>query len=307
MSISSNDDSDSTEESDCKYNSEHHSDEDMCMEDDVDALCSIVLDRDVDIERDSDNAEEEDQEEEEEEEEEDDDDGKEPRMIGQGVMVNTLADDLDNMVEDKAIVLPEQCQEMQEYTPRPKPQATAPRPQILGPHPRPRTLATHPLGGLEFLLIVTLLKARREVPTLRKAEAARNTSDVEVDQQLLGLSAGCERVPYVTLTNVPHPGTSPDGSVRKEGISPHVPEEEIFVAFRSGTGSCLVCFLCFNLFISGIDYYTRREVSESLRVCFISVFCTGLILFIVLGNITHATFLQLRACKEPPCDCVETQ
>ena len=38
------------------------------------------------------------------------------------------------------------------------------------------------------------------------------------------------------------------------------------VAFRSGSGSFPVLFLCSNLFISGIDYYTRREVFGSLRV-----------------------------------------
>jgi len=36
-----------------------------------------------------------------------------------------------------------------------------------------------------------------------------------------------------------------------------------------GLGSCHVRFLCSNLFISGIDYYTRREVFGSLRVYFI--------------------------------------
>jgi hypothetical protein len=41
------------------------------------------------------------------------------------------------------------------------------------------------------------------------------------------------------------------------------------VAFRLGLGSCLVRFLCSNLFISGFDYYTRREVFGSLKVYFI--------------------------------------
>jgi len=38
------------------------------------------------------------------------------------------------------------------------------------------------------------------------------------------------------------------------------------VAFGLGSGSCLVRFLCSNLFISGIDYYTRREVFGLLKV-----------------------------------------
>jgi len=91
----------------------------------------------VDMERDGDNEEEEDEEEEdeekeaeeeeEEEEEEDEDeeddkdedDGKEPRTIGQGEMVNTSADDVDNMGDTQPIVLPEQGKEMREHTQRP--------------------------------------------------------------------------------------------------------------------------------------------------------------------------------------------
>jgi hypothetical protein len=38
------------------------------------------------------------------------------------------------------------------------------------------------------------------------------------------------------------------------------------VAFRLGSVSSLVHFLCSNLSISGIDYYTRREVFGSHRV-----------------------------------------
>jgi len=53
------------------------------------------------------------------------------------------------------------------------------------------------------------------------------------------------------------------------------------VAFRLGSGSCLDRFLCSNLFISGIDYYTRREVFGSLTVYFIYRFCIGLILLVV--------------------------
>ena len=84
------------------------------------------------------------------------------------------------------------------------------------------------------------------------------------------------------------------------------------VAFGLGSGSCLVRFLCSNLFISGIDYYTRREVFGSLKVYFIYGFCTGFIfigfsLFIVLWDIGHAACLQLLACNEPPCDGVEAE
>jgi len=41
------------------------------------------------------------------------------------------------------------------------------------------------------------------------------------------------------------------------------------VTYRSGSGSCLVCFLCSDRVISGIVYYTHREVFGSLRVYFI--------------------------------------
>jgi hypothetical protein len=48
------------------------------------------------------------------------------------------------------------------------------------------------------------------VPTLGEAEAARNTSDVDVEQQLLGESAGDDGLPdvplpYVSLPDVPLP------------------------------------------------------------------------------------------------------
>ena len=39
------------------------------------------------------------------------------------------------------------------------------------------------------------------------------------------------------------------------------------VAFRLGSGSCLVDFHCSDLCIPGINYYTRGEVFGSLRVC----------------------------------------
>jgi hypothetical protein len=73
------------------------------------------------------------------------------------------------------------------------------------------------------------------------------------------------------------------------------------VAFRLGSGSCLVCFRCSNLLISGINYYPNHEVLRSLKVYFIYGFCTGFIiigfsLFIVIWDITHAAYLQLQAC-----------
>jgi hypothetical protein len=219
VSISSDDDTDCTE-ADGEYNSEHDSNVDMRMEDDVNAPEGVDLDGDVDMETDGDDEEEEDQKTEDEEEEEMDDDeekdkdkdnGKEPRTIGQGEMVNTSADNLDTMVHDQPLVKPEQRQEMREYTPQPQPPAPAQRPQSLDPRPRPRTPETHPLSRLEHLGIVTPQKPRPAVPTQREAEAAGNTSDVGVHQQLLIESAGGD-----SLADVPLPEAPREGSVGEE-------------------------------------------------------------------------------------------
>jgi len=62
---------------------------------------------------------------------------------------------------------------------------------------------------------------RPAVPTVREAEIARNTSDVEVYEQLLGESVGGESLPDVTLPNVTLPDVhllevDPDGLVGEE-------------------------------------------------------------------------------------------
>jgi len=167
MSISPDDDLDSTQELDVEYDSEHDSDVDMRMQDDVDASCGVDLHGNADMERDSDDEEEENEEEEDEEEEdneeededeeqdEDEDDGKEPRMIGQGEMVNTSADNVYTMVDNQPSMLHEQGQEMSDHTPRPQPPAPAPRLRTPEPCPPSQTVETHPLGGLEFLVYVT--------------------------------------------------------------------------------------------------------------------------------------------------------
>jgi len=51
-------------------------------------------------------------------------------------------------------------------------------------------------------------KPRPAAPTLRKAEAAGNTLDVDVEQQLLGESAGGDSLPHVPLPDVPLPDVS---------------------------------------------------------------------------------------------------
>jgi hypothetical protein len=193
MSMSSADDTDSTEKSGCEYDSDLNPDVDMRMADDVNAPDGGDLDGDLHMERDSDNDEEdneekEDEEKEDEEEDKDDHDGKEPQTIGQGEMVNTSADDADTLVDDKPTVLPEQGQEIEqgqemcEHTPRPQPPAPAPRPQTLEPLPQPRTPETHTLSGLEVLGLVMPQKPRLAALTLRQGEAAGNTSEVNLEQ-----------------------------------------------------------------------------------------------------------------------------
>jgi len=265
----------------------------------------VDSDSDVDMERDGDHEEEEDEEEEnekkedeeeeeeeeeeekkeeeeeDEEEDKDEDDGKEPRTIGQGEMVNASADDVDTMVDDQPIVLPEQGQEMHKHTPRTQPPARAPRPPTPDPHPRPRTPETHPLSGLEHLGLVTPQKPRPVVPTLREAEAAGNTSDVDVNQQLLIESAGGDSLPDIPLPDIPLPPACPDSSVSEEWTGPRVAEEVMVVAFGLGSGSYLVHCHCSNLFISGIDYYTSREVFGLLKVYFIYRLCIGFILLVL--------------------------
>jgi len=48
-------------------------------------------------------------------------------------------------------------------------------------------------------------KPRPAAPTRQEADAAGNTSDVDVDQQLLGESAGGDSLPDVPLQHVPFP------------------------------------------------------------------------------------------------------
>jgi hypothetical protein len=166
------------------------------MEDYEDPPDGIDIDGDVDMERDGEDGEDEEEEYEKEEEvvdedeQEDEDNGKDPRTIGQGEMVNTLADDVNTMVNDEPTVLPGQGHEMREHTPRPQPPAPAPRPQTPEPPPPPQTPVTHNLSGLECLGLITLQKAHPAAPTLREAEAAGNTLDVDVEQQRLCESSG---------------------------------------------------------------------------------------------------------------------
>ena len=51
----------------------------------------------------------------------------------------------------------------------------------------------------------------------------------------------------------------------------------------------------------------HREVFGLLRVYFMYGFCIGYTLFIVIGDIVYAVYLQLLACKVPPSDGVEAQ
>jgi len=63
---------------------------------------------------------------------------------------------------------------------------------------------------------VTPQKPRPAVPSLREAEAARKTSDVDMDQQLIGESAGSNSLFDVPLSDFTLPAGGPDGSVGEE-------------------------------------------------------------------------------------------
>jgi hypothetical protein len=54
-------------------------------------------------------------------------------------------------------------------------------------------------------MLVTPKKPRPSAPTLQETEAARNTSDVDVEQQLLSESAGGVGLPDGPLPDVPLP------------------------------------------------------------------------------------------------------
>jgi len=169
MSISSDDDTDSTEESDGEYNSEHDSDVDMRREDDVDKIYGVVVNGVVDMVTDGDDDLEEDEEEQddedEEEEDENKDDGKEPRTIIQGEIANSSADKVSTEVDDQPIVVAEQGQEMRKHAPRLQRPVPAPRPQTPEPLTRPWTPEAHPRSGLKFFGLVTPQKPCPAAPS----------------------------------------------------------------------------------------------------------------------------------------------
>ena len=63
---------------------------------------------------------------------------------------------------------------------------------------------------------MTLHKPCLAVPSLREAEAAGNTSDVDVDQQQLGKLVGGDSVPDIPLPDVPLCEARLDSSVGRE-------------------------------------------------------------------------------------------
>jgi hypothetical protein len=145
---------------------------------------------------------------------------------------------------------------------------------------------------------------------------------MHVDRQLLGESAGGNSLPDDSLPDMPlpvisvpdsplpdvqHPGAHPDDLVGKQQISPHIAQQVMVVAFREGSGSCLVHLLCSILLISCIDHYTYSKVFGLLRVNFDYVFCIGWSVFTVLQDSAHASFWQHLLYNDPPCDGVEAQ
>jgi hypothetical protein len=97
---------------------------------------------------------------------------------------------------------------MREHTSWPQPLAPAPQPQTPEHHPCLQTPETQSLSGLEHLGIVRQQIRCQLVPTLREAEEAGNTEDMDVDQQLLTESPGGDSLPDVPLPDVPLPDVS---------------------------------------------------------------------------------------------------
>jgi hypothetical protein len=56
-----------------------------------------------------------------------------------------------------------------------------------------------------------------------------------------------------------------------------------------------------------MDCYTHCEDFQSLTVNLLDELCIGTISFIVIWDIVSAAYLPLLACKEPPCDGIDTQ
>jgi len=233
-------------------------------------------------------------------------------MIGQGETVSTTADDVDTMVDGEPILPSYHAQEMPENTPRPHPLVSAPQQHTPETCPGPWTPETDLLSVLEGLGLVIMQKPCLAALTVRDAEAAGNTSDVDVYQRQVGGSACSYSLSYaplpdVPLSNMPHREAHPDALVGEKWTSSHVWKKAIVVGIILGTGSVLECFVYSKQFVLGIDYYTRPKVFGSLRVYFIYGFFIGFILFIVLCDIVHAAYLELLACKEPPSHGVDAQ
>jgi len=81
---------------------------------------------------------------------------------------------------------------------------------------------THPVNGLEFLGLVMPQKPHPALPTLWEAMAARNTSDVDVHQQLLSESVGGNSILDDPLPDDP----LPDDPLRKVPL-PDVPLPDV--------------------------------------------------------------------------------
>jgi len=156
-------------------------------------------------------------------------------------------------------MLPQQCLEFHEHSPRQQPPVATPRPQTPERRPLQWTPETHPLSGLEFLGLVMLDNPPLAMPTLWGAEVARNTLDVDENQQLLGESAGGDHFPDVPLPDVPPPEVGLDHSVGAEWTSPHIAEETMVVGFTLGSDPCLVHFLLVE------SVYLRHWLSHTSR------------------------------------------
>jgi hypothetical protein len=75
--------------------------------------------------------------------------------------------------------------------------------------------------------LVTTQKPRPAAPTLGEAEAAGITSAVDVEQQVLGESAGADSLPNGPLPNIPFPDVPLPDVPLPDVFFPHVPPPDV--------------------------------------------------------------------------------
>ena len=107
-------------------------------------------------------------------------------MRGKREMVNSSADDANTIVDDEQTMLPEQGQEKCDHIRQLQLPAHTLRLKTPEPPTRPPTPQTHTLSGRVFLEVMTPYTYHPAAQSLREAEAAGNSLDFNVQQQIHG-------------------------------------------------------------------------------------------------------------------------